>query len=63
MAFSGDRFTYVLYPVKNLRTGIMYTTIQAAINDVNTINGDTILVNSSTYRENVIVNKRLKPDR
>ena len=43
----------------NTRTEISYTTIQAAINDPLTLNGDTIWVQPGTYTENVIVNKRL----
>ncbi len=46
-------------PVKNLRTGLQYLTISAAICDTNTIAGDTITIGSGTYKENVVVNKTL----
>ncbi|WP_167880978.1 NosD domain-containing protein [Methanococcoides sp. AM1] len=36
-----------------------YTSIQAAIDDINTRDGDTILVYQGTYTENVTVNKEL----
>ena len=49
----------VLEQVVNDRTGLTYSTIQEAIDDVNTINGDTIIVNAGNYIENVIVNKNL----
>jgi len=39
--------------------GADYTTIQEAIDDPDTLNGDTILVYEGTYNENVIVNKSL----
>jgi parallel beta-helix repeat protein len=52
--------TYVIVkPVTNNRTGIIYNTIQAAIDDQNTTNGDTLIVNPGTFTENVIVDKRL----
>nr|WP_319372975.1 leucine-rich repeat protein [uncultured Methanobacterium sp.] len=49
------------YPILvfNNRSGLIYSTIQAAIDDVNTINGDTITVNGGSYTENVVVNKNL----
>ncbi|SOE22909.1 Right handed beta helix region [Spirosomataceae bacterium TFI 002] len=46
-------------PVKNVETGKSYVTIQAAINDVLTVNGNTIEVAKGTYTENVVVNKSL----
>ena len=46
-------------PVKNLRTGLTFASIQAAIDDAGTVAGDTITANSGTYAENVNVNKRL----
>lgn len=39
--------------------GCDFTSIQACIDDVNTVNGDTIEVQSGKYYENVIVNKQL----
>ncbi|WP_321423209.1 PQQ-binding-like beta-propeller repeat protein [uncultured Methanobacterium sp.] len=49
-------------PVNN-RTGKIYQTIQEAINDDDTVNGDTILVGNSvymqSYTENIQVTKRL----
>lgn len=45
-------------PINN-RTKEHFTTIQAAINSVNTLNGDTILVEEGTYNENIIVTKKL----
>lgn len=48
-----------LLRVHNLETGLNYTTIQAAIDDVNTTGGHTITVDSGTYNENVDVDKRL----
>ena len=44
-------------PVHNIIKGTDYTTIQAAIDDANP--GDEIYVDSGTYYENVVVNKRL----
>ncbi|HEC75653.1 MAG TPA: hypothetical protein ENI33_00130, partial [Thermoplasmatales archaeon] len=46
-------------PVQNLRTGELFMTIQSAINDNDTIDGDTIIVYESVFRENVLVNKSL----
>ena len=43
----------------NLRTLKSYGTIQAAINDPKTLNGDTIVVLGGVYTENVLVNKAL----
>ena len=40
-------------------SGCEFTSIQAAINDVNTLDGDTIEVHSGTYYENMNVNKHL----
>jgi len=40
-------------------SGQIYTTIQSAIDNSNTLNGDVINVHSGTYHEDVIVNKRL----
>ncbi|KXK36997.1 MAG: fibronectin type III domain-containing protein [Bacteroidetes bacterium OLB9] len=45
--------------VTNARTGINYCTIQSAIDDAQTLDGDTLNVGPGTYVENVIVNKEL----
>jgi parallel beta-helix repeat protein len=45
--------------VHNLDTGLNYTTIQAAINAPETLNGHTIHVDAGTYYENVVVNKSI----
>lgn len=45
--------------VHNLNTLENFATIQLAINDIDTSNGDTITVDSGTYYENVNVYKRL----
>ncbi|MBU4056274.1 MAG: right-handed parallel beta-helix repeat-containing protein [Proteobacteria bacterium] len=44
-------------PVHNINKGLNYTSVQAAINDA--IAGDTILVDSGTYYEQVVVNRQL----
>jgi parallel beta-helix repeat protein len=46
-------------PVHNLNIGLNYSTIQAAIEDVETLDGHTITVDPGTYNENVVVNKQL----
>jgi len=43
----------------NVGTGQNYTTIQSAINNANTHDGDVINVYNGTYTEDVLVNKRL----
>jgi len=43
----------------NNRTNENFTSIQAAINDTDTRDGDTILLRDGTYTENIIVTKRL----
>ncbi|MBI5459620.1 right-handed parallel beta-helix repeat-containing protein [Methanobacterium sp.] len=54
----------VINPVKNSRTAKRFSTIQAAINDATTLNGDSLILRDSIYTENVLVNKKLtiKPD-
>ena len=44
-------------PVKNLNTGYYYASIQAAIDDSATSDGDVIEVSDGTYEENVVVTK------
>lgn len=46
-------------PVYNNRTLELFSTIQAAIDSVNTLNGDTLIATGATYVENVMVNKEL----
>jgi parallel beta-helix repeat protein len=45
--------------VHNINTGKSYSTIQAAIDDPDTVNGHTVTVDSGTYFENVNITKRL----
>ncbi len=46
-------------PVLNTRTNETYVTIQSAINNNLTLNGDTLIAAAGTYAENVIVSKSL----
>ena len=43
----------------NTRTGKWFTSIQATIDDPSTVDGDVIYINQGSYRENVVVSKRL----
>jgi hypothetical protein len=45
--------------VTNVDSGILYCSIQSAINDPLTLNGHTLLVSPGTFSENVTVNKGL----
>jgi autotransporter-associated beta strand protein len=46
-------------PVHNIDTGLNYCTIQAAIDDVLTVNGHTITVDAGTYPESLDLTKSL----
>ncbi len=46
-------------PVHNLRTGLSYSDITAAINANETLDGDTIFVDEGTYPEHIYVGKSL----
>ena len=46
--------------VENIDSGEKFYSIQAAIDDSDTDDGDTIKVNPGTYRENVVINKEIK---
>lgn len=50
---------YIINRVTDITTGRMYSTIQSAVNDASTLNGDIIQVSSGTYKENVVINKKL----
>ncbi len=50
--------TYV-GPVQNIDTGEYFATIQAAIDDADTLDGHTIFVSAGTYNESIVVDKRL----
>lgn len=45
--------------VYNTRTGEYFSTVQSAIDDNNTLDGDTITLADGTYTENVIVHKKI----
>ncbi|MGA3191966.1 MAG: NosD domain-containing protein [Candidatus Bathyarchaeia archaeon] len=47
------------YPVHNVNTGLNYSSIQAAIDAPQTVNGNTILVDAGTYNTTFVVDKSL----
>jgi len=57
---SGGDYHPLVPLIKNLDTGEYFKTIQAAIDDADTDDGNTIEVGDGLFRENVIVNKSVK---
>ena len=55
----GNLFAAEANLVHNVNLGIGYASIQAAVNDPNTLDGHTILVDEGTYFENVVINKSI----
>jgi parallel beta-helix repeat protein len=47
------------YPIHNINTGLNYTTIQGAIDANETLDGQTIFVDSGTYYERITVRKSI----
>ncbi|MGB9937641.1 MAG: right-handed parallel beta-helix repeat-containing protein [Methanobacterium sp.] len=48
-----------VFGIYNTRTGKGYISIQDAINDTATIDGDTITLADGTYTQNIVINKKL----
>ena len=57
--FGGEVTCLVTGPVHNVNTGLYYASIQDAIDAPETMNGNTILVDSGTYDTPLFVNKSL----
>ena len=47
------------FPVHNVNTGLNYSSIQAAVDASETLDGHTVLVDAGTYAEHLVVNKSL----
>lgn len=47
------------FPVHNVNTGLNYSSIQAAVDASETLDGHTILVDAGTYAEHLVVSKSL----
>ncbi len=60
-ADSGSAYVFAkpAQPVENIDTGETFSTIQAAINDPDTIHGHVIQVSSGVYNESVVINKTI----
>ena len=54
-----DLFQSLDCSVVNVDSGKRFSSIQDAINDINTVDGNTIYVKKGTYHENVIINKSI----
>jgi hypothetical protein len=52
-------FTYSVTNVLNVNTGEYFSTIQAAIDDAQTLNGHTITVDAGTYQEALAITKAI----
>ena len=63
VAWTDERANTMYYStigeVHNLNTGLKYATLQASINANETMSGDTLLAESRTYNEMVLINKSI----
>lgn len=50
---------YIFANIGNLNTGKEFNSIQSAINDVSTVNGNIIKIKSGLYNENIIISKSI----
>ncbi len=54
-----DKLAVTVHKIHNLETGEGFPTIQSAIDDPDTADGHTILVDPGSYQENLLVDKQL----
>ncbi len=59
ITLTNDQWYYSTRTIVNNRTGILYNTLQSAIDDINTLNGDTVIVSLTNLVENVNLGKKL----